>query len=144
MKSPPLDQKSGISSILKQALAWALPSAAPDIALRAESPDVELRSNRRLPRLRRSRLLLRKSTGKLLPVVSQLPGGSNLPRPTRRLGIKGFVECPLKRSFDREPLTGGERLPVADKLRTDRGEAETPTENVPLGRFPTLLRLLTL
>ena len=28
--------------------------------------------------------------------------------------------------FDREPLTGGERLPVADKLRTDRGEAETP------------------
>ena len=42
--------------------------------------------------------------------------------------------------FDREPLTGGERLPVADKLRTDRGEAETLTRNVPLGHLSIFLR----
>ena len=111
--------------------------------------------------------MLRKSTGKLLPVVSQLFGGSGslvlnsvgsewflyLAKPSRwqsqvgsplprRLGIKGIVEGPLKRPFDKKPPARGERLPVADKLRTDRGEAETPTENVPLGRFPTLLRFL--
>ena len=42
--------------------------------------------------------------------------------------------------FDKKPPARGERLPVADKLRTDRGKAETLTRNVPLGHFSIFLR----
>ena len=39
------------------------------------------------------------------------------------------------RPFDKKPPARGERLPVADKLRTDRGEAETPYPPALLGVF---------